>query len=126
MAYSLSNHYCTFFLHEICFNHVEISVIILVVLIIMCLCFRQCSDCCKSSDSDKAPEIDTSAPRRLRRIIKEPAKFSPSLAKDNQKVSHIHNMDFFIFENILVRSIYIFLFLSFVFRMNRNVLLNQN
>lgn len=43
---------------------------------------RQCSDCCKSSDSDKAPEVDTAAPRRLRRNIKEPAKFSPSIASE--------------------------------------------
>ncbi|XP_042219745.1 uncharacterized protein LOC121864666 isoform X2 [Homarus americanus] len=42
----------------------------------------QCSDCCKSSDSDKAPEVDTAAPRRLRRNIKEPAKFSPSIASE--------------------------------------------
>ncbi|XP_050728179.1 uncharacterized protein LOC127004474 isoform X3 [Eriocheir sinensis] len=42
----------------------------------------QCSDCCKSSDSDKAPEVDTAAPRRLRRNIKEPAKFSPSLVSE--------------------------------------------
>ncbi|XP_047494182.1 uncharacterized protein LOC125042542 isoform X4 [Penaeus chinensis] len=42
----------------------------------------QCSDCCKSSDSDKASEVDTAAPRRLRRNIKEPAKFSPSIASE--------------------------------------------
>ncbi|XP_045103810.1 uncharacterized protein LOC123499603 isoform X3 [Portunus trituberculatus] len=46
----------------------------------------QCSDCCKSSDSDKAPEVDTAAPRRLRRNIKEPAKFSPSLASETKGI----------------------------------------
>ncbi|KAK3886374.1 hypothetical protein Pcinc_009477 [Petrolisthes cinctipes] len=44
----------------------------------------QCSDCCKSSDSDKAPEVDTAAPRRLRRNIKEPAKFSPSIVSESK------------------------------------------
>ncbi|XP_068233170.1 PHD finger protein rhinoceros isoform X3 [Palaemon carinicauda] len=43
----------------------------------------QCSDCCKS-DSDKASEVDTAAPRRLRRNIKEPAKFSPSVGYDSK------------------------------------------
>ncbi|KAK7025371.1 hypothetical protein SK128_007646, partial [Halocaridina rubra] len=43
----------------------------------------QCSDCCKS-DSDKASEVDTAAPRRLRRNIKEPAKFSPSVAYESK------------------------------------------
>uniref|UniRef100_A0A6A7G0N3 Mucin-5AC-like n=1 Tax=Hirondellea gigas TaxID=1518452 RepID=A0A6A7G0N3_9CRUS len=45
----------------------------------------QCSDCCKSSDSEKLTEVDTSAPRRLRRIIKEPAKFSPSVTAAEAK-----------------------------------------
>ncbi|KAF2348317.1 Zinc finger PHD-finger [Trinorchestia longiramus] len=46
----------------------------------------QCSDCCRSSDSEKLPEVDTNAPRQLRRIIKEPAKFSPSVATEQKTV----------------------------------------
>ncbi|XP_066944192.1 uncharacterized protein [Macrobrachium rosenbergii] len=54
----------------------------------------QCSDCCKS-DSDKASEVDTAAPRRLRRNIKEPAKFSPSVGyeskNDLEKSHHLNH-----------------------------------
>ncbi|CAL4061328.1 unnamed protein product, partial [Meganyctiphanes norvegica] len=65
----------------------------------------QCSDCCKSSDSDKASEVDTAAPRRLRRNVKEPNKFSPSLTENkNMSVQEMNEKDSLNLSDVIVEG----------------------